>query len=755
MGGCFTHSLLIMTFNSHPFLLFSFFLSVSLSSTAQQLDSVTLNAVVIQATRTAAESPVPHNNLTEKEIAQSYHAQDVPFLLSGIPSAVETSDAGAGVGYTGLRIRGSDPTRINITLNGVPLNDSESQGVFWVNLPDLAASASEIQVQRGVGSSTNGAGSFGATVNLDLSRISNQAFTTLTNTVGSFGLRKHSVQFGTGSLAGSNFSFTGRVSNIVSDGYIDRASADLKSLHLTGNYVDDRQSIQAHLLYGREVTYQAWYGLPAQLYDESVKNTFNPAGTERRDQPHPNEVDNYQQRHHLLHYKRTLRPNLLLQLNGHYTRGFGYFEQYKAQQSLQDYQMPDRLVGDSVISTSDLIRRRWLDNHFYGATWALVGQVGSSTLTFGGAANQYLGDHFGEVIWAEQATQPLGHRYYQNDAKKNDFNVFVKSETRLNDHWSGMLDLQYRHVQYTFEGFDADLRFSPQTAALHFFNPKAGLRYRQGPHISAWLFGGVAQREPNRDDFTQSSPTSRPKAEQLYNLETGYQTGGEQWSLSANFFGMYYINQLALDGRINDVGAYIRTNVPKSYRAGLELQGQIQPHSRWNIQANLALSQNRIVEWTAYQDDWSTGLQRAIVYRNTDLAFSPNLIARGAASFQIIDQTAHQLQITLIGKYVGAQFLDNTSNTNTQLPAFGFMDVRVNYDLKAWRGLPISLIASVNNVLDARFASNGWVYRFDSPGYDPRPDDPYTRRENGDTYHQAGYFPQAGRNYLLTLSIKF
>ena len=744
-----------MTYKSQSFLFFLLFFSISWISTAQQLDSVTLNAVVIQSTRTNAQSPVPHNNLDEKEIGRSYQAQDIPFLLSGVPSVVETSDAGAGVGYTGLRIRGSDPTRINITLNGVPLNDSESQGVFWVNLPDLAASATEIQVQRGVGSSTNGAGSFGATVNLDLSKISNQPFTSLTNTIGSFGLRKHSLQFGTGALGGGKISFTGRLSQIASNGYIDRASADLRSMHLTGNYIDERQSFQAHLLYGKEVTYQAWYGLPAQLYDASIKNTFNPAGTERSDQPHPDEVDNYTQRHHLLHYKRSLGSNLLLQLNGHYTRGFGYFEQYKAQQSLQYYQMPELVLNDTLLASSDLIRRRWLDNHFYGVTWALIGQAGNTTLTVGGAANQYVGDHFGEVIWAQHATQPIGHRYYQNDAQKIDFNVFVKSETQFSEHWSGMLDLQYRQVHYEFQGFDADLTFRPQTANLHFFNPKAGLHYHNGAHQSAWLFGGVAQREPNRDDFTQSSPSSRPKPEQLYNIETGYKTGGKSWSLSANLFGMYYLNQLALDGRINDVGAYIRTNVPKSYRAGVELEGLVHPLPRWSLTANMALSQNRILEWTAYQDDWSTGLQRAIVYQNTDLAFSPNLIARAAATYQVVDQTRHQLYLTLIGKYVGGQFLDNTSNKATQLPAFGFVDLRINYDLKKWVQVPISIIGSVNNLLDARYASNGWVYRFDSPGYDPRPDDFYTRQESGETYHQAGYFPQAGRNYMATVSIKF
>jgi iron complex outermembrane receptor protein len=740
----------------HHFFLHFILLFFTASIFAQQ-DSATLQAVVIQATRTSSSSPVPHTNIKAAAIAQQQQAQDIPFLLSGVPSLVETSDAGAGVGYTGLRIRGSDPTRVNVTLNGVPFNDAESQGVFWVNMPDLASSAAEIQVQRGVGTSTNGAGAFGASVNIDLSKVSQNPFTQITNTLGSFGVRKHALQMGTGAMAGGKISFSGRLSTIHSDGYIDRATANLRALHLTGTYMDDHQSLQMHFLGGREITYQAWYGLPAQYYDGGTNTTYNVAGTERSDQPHPNEVDNYNQQHYLLHYKRNISSRLLVQLNGHYTRGFGYFEQYKANQAFNDYNLNNIPLGDTTITATDLIRRRWLDNHFYGTTWAIKYANGKTHFTFGGAASQYRGKHFGEVVWATYNPVAQGHRYYENDAVKNDANAYFQVETKHSSHFSSFFDLQLRHVNYDFLGFDNELRNVDQSANLLFFNPKAGLNYRFNARSEAYIFTGIGHREPNRDDFTQSTPNSRPKAEQLYNVETGIKTRQTNWSLSANLFGMYYRNQLVLSGRINDVGAYARTNVPTSYRTGLELEVTAQPISRLHFSGNMGLSANKAINFVEYRDNWSTGEQEPITYPKSDLAFSPNLIARAEANYDIIPANKkHALGITLSGKHVGRQFLDNTSNTNTQLPAFRFMDARLNYNLSLRQQQKIRFILAVNNVLNAKYASNGWVYRFTSPDYDPRSDDFYTRQESsGGIYHQAGYFPQAGTNWMMTVVVEF
>ncbi len=744
-------------------LLFLLCCSVFLSAqnSGSRPDSLLLRTVVIQATRTGERSPVPHTNFGAEKLAKTYQAQDVPFLLTSVPSLVESSDAGTGIGYTGMRIRGSDPTRINVTINGVPLNDAESQGVFWVDLPDLAASAAEIQVQRGVGSSTNGAGAFGATVNLDLSRVSAEPFAVVTNSLGSFSTRKHSALLGTG-LLGGKVAFTGRLSQIVSDGYVDRASANLRSYHVSGAYIDERQSLSGHILSGKEVTYQAWNGLPAQYLGIDSLRRFNTAGTERPGGAYPDEVDDYTQRHFLLHYKRLFNRGWSLQLNGHYTRGFGFYEQYKAGQTLENYNLRPVVLGDTMLTETDLVRRRWLDNHFYGGTFALRWSpmlnppqlTAPPLLLLGGALSRYEGQHFGEVIWANFGA-PKDFRYYDNDADKRDANLFGKIELHFRRGWSTFIDLQFRHVQYEFLGFDNDQNNVTQTAALPFFNPKAGVNWQFSPGWNAYTFFGVGNREPNRDDYTQSTPDSRPKAERLYDWEGGVRTTRPDWQASANLFYMRYRDQLVLDGRINDVGAYIRTNVPRSYRAGLELEASGSLFGRLQVGGNIALSKNRVPEFVEYLDNWDTGEQNAVTYRNTSLAFSPELIARGEITWNILQQPDKQtFSVSLSGKYVGKQYLDNTSNDNTALPAYFFSDLRFNYDLHEVIGRQISLIVALNNVGNARFVSNGWVYRYISEGYDDRPYNAYTRSEGNGVYHQAGFFPQAGVNVMATLVVK-
>ncbi|MCC6410588.1 MAG: TonB-dependent receptor [Saprospiraceae bacterium] len=731
-----------------PLFLFS---SQLVAQTAE--DSISLKTVVIQATRAGASSPVPHNNLSAEKLARYHQAQDVPYLLSTMPSVVENSDAGTGIGYTGLRIRGSDPTRVNVTINGVPLNDAESQGVFWVNLPDLASSASEIQVQRGVGSSTNGAGSFGATVNLDLSRISPTPFATLSQTLGSFRTSKSSLYMGSG-LLNNHFAFSARLSTVRSDGYVDRASAKLNGLHVSGAYIDDKQSFTAHLLSGKEITYQAWNGLPVQYADVDSLRTYNSAGAEKPGEPYNNEVDDYTQRHYLLHYKRLLGSGFSLQLNGHYTRGFGYFEQYKGSQDFADYALDYPVLGDSTLENTDLVRRRWLDNHFYGGTFALRrGFAEGNVLMLGGAFSRYEGRHYGEIIWAEYAI-PKDYVYYDNNAAKNDGNVFLKYDWTVNNKLSLMADMQYRFVQYNFLGYNQDLENVDQKADLHFFNPKAGYLLRLTPHWTTMGFFGVANREPNREDFTQSSPQSRPKPERLYNLELGVKTNRENWNLGLNVFGMYYRDQLVLDGKLNDVGAFTRTNVPESYRAGFELEGVWQMAQQWSMQGNATLSQNRALTFDEYIDNWDTFEQQVVEHKNTPLAFSPSWIAQAEILWMAVENNRHRFTTSLRGKYVGKQYLDNTGNEITTLPDYFTTDIRFNYDIKNIWGGELSFILSVNNLLDAGYFNNGWTYRFQSPSYDPRTDDPYARLEQGNTYNLTGLFPQAGRNIMATVLLR-
>jgi iron complex outermembrane receptor protein len=729
------------------------------------IDSALLQTVVVQSTRADAKSPVPHTNLDAEEIARRHQAQDVPYLLSDVPSLVETSDAGAGIGYTGLRIRGSDPTRINVTVNGIPLNDAESQGMYWVDLPDLAASAAEIQVQRGVGASTNGAGSFGATVNLDLSRVEPEPAAVLSSTLGSFGTQKYSAALGTGLLRG-RWAFSGRWSYVGSEGYIDRASARLQSYHVSGAYVGERQSLMAHVLSGHEVTYQAWNGVAAQYIDDPALRRFNTAGTEKPGEPYDDQVDNYTQRHHFLHYKRQFERGVSLQLNGHYTRGYGYYELYEGGADFSDFNLePWITAGGDTVGTTELVHRRWLDNHFYGATWALRWAPpvnpprlgGAPEFLLGGAWSQYLGQHFGEVIWAQQAgSAPKDFRYYDNDADKRDANIFLKIQTPLRNGLTPFVDLQFRRVDYTFLGFDNDGRNVDQSARLNFFNPKAGLTWQFHPLYAAYAFFGTAHREPNRDDYTESSPRSRPRPERLHDLETGLKAGGGAWQFNANLFWMRYRDQLALDGHINDVGSYTRINVPDSYRAGLELEASAQVGARWTFSANAAFSRNKIREFTEYRDNWDTGEQEPVLHRNTDLAFSPAAVARAEAALRILpERYRHAFTVALSGKYVGKQYLDNTSNEQAVLPGYFLSDLRLNVDLRRIVAREINLIFSVHNLLDARFSTNGWVYRYVSQGYDARPDEPYTRLEGQGVYHQAGFFPQAGRYFMGTAALRF
>lgn len=725
------------------------------SDTLQPSEWRIQQAVVIQATRASSLSAVPHVNLKAADLRRVYHAQDIPYLLASTPSLVESSDAGAGIGYTGMRIRGADPTRINVTINGVPLNDAESQAVFWVNLPDLAASAAEIQVQRGVGSSTNGAGAFGATVNIDLSQVSAEPYAELSGTLGSFNTQKFSARAGTGLIDG-RWAFSGRLSRVHSDGYIDRASADLDALHLHGVYLGDRQSVQVHVLSGRETTYQAWYGVPAQYINDPDLRTFNVAGTEKPGEPYPDESDNYRQTHYLAHYKRVLNPFLQLQLNGHYTRGKGYFEQYKADQALSDYGVPS-----GTEDTTDLIRRLWLDNHFYGATFALLWKPGDNPpllargpeFMLGGAASRYQGTHFGDVIWAEYAeTLPKDYRYYENEAQKTDANVYGKIDLHFRNRWSTMLDVQYRRVDYSFLGFDNDLNNVTQDAALHFFNPKIGVNWAATQDLQVYFFAGIGNREPNRDDYTQSTPDSRPSPERLYNGESGLRWSRGAWRASANLFYMYYRDQLVLDGRLNDVGAYIRTNVPRSYRTGLELEGSGRPAERIRLAANLSLSRNRIETFTEYRDNWDTGAQEAFTWNNTPIAYSPDLVARAEAGFMFWKKKAHQAEVSITGKFVGKQYLDNTGNENTVLPAFGYGDFRLNYDwAPTQHGQQLSVIFTVHNLFDAAYSNNGWTYRYTSQGFDETPFNPYARPEGNGVYNQTGFFAQAGRYVMATV----
>lgn len=706
-----------------------------------------LEALVVRAVRAGKRDPFAYSTVGKEELEVLNLGQDVPYLLQWTPSVVVTSDAGAGIGYTGMRIRGSDPTRINVTINGIPLNDSESQNVFWVNMPDFASSTEDIQIQRGVGTSTNGAGAFGASINLSTNTTELEPYVRLHNSAGSFNTLRNSVQFGTG-LVGKGFTFSGRLSQIRSDGYVDRASSNLRSYYLSAGYVGEKRSLRFNLFSGSEVTYQAWDGISPELAADRETRTTNLAGSQRPGEPHPNEVDDYQQTHYQLHYNEQLTRNWSLNLALHYTRGMGFFEQYRSDQSLGNYLLPEVVLGNDTIRRTDLIRRRWLDNHFYGTVYSAMYQSNDNRLqlTFGGAWNDYLGDHFGEVIWARfMSSGEQGHRYYENDARKMDFNTFVKANYQLSERVFAYGDLQYRRVDYRFEGPDNDGLVLDQQAVLDFFNPKAGVFVTLNDNREAFASVAVAHREPNRSDFTDASPSSRPGAEKLYDLELGFRQRGQAFNFELNAYYMYYRDQLVLSGRLNDVGAYTRINVPESYRAGLELSGRLNVTNSFHVQGNATLSQNRIVEFTEYVDVYDSEFnwtgQTLIDREGSDLAFSPNLIAAlelGYTFFQKPAQPGSGLEVALLNKYVGSQFLDNSSDEALRLDAYYTTDLRLRYALNpSWCDY-LHLSFLVQNVFDHLYASNGWAYRY---------------QYEGAFLQDIGLYPQATRNFLVGLNI--
>ena len=714
----------------------------------QEQDSVfikkQLKEVQVNALRATDITPVSFSNISKQELEEQNLGQDLPYLLSFTPSVVSTSDAGAGIGYTGFRVRGSDPTRINVTINGIPLNDSESHGVFWVNMPDFASSIENIQIQRGVGTSTNGAGAFGASVNLVTNKLRKKAYGSTSNTVGSYGTLKNNVEFGTG-LINNKFTIDGRLSRIESEGYIDRASSNLKSFYLSGGYYGDDEFLKLSVFSGKEITFQAWNGVPLSYLENDSLRTFNIYDYE-------NEVDNYGQTHYHLNYTKSLEENETFNLGLHYTKGEGYFEQFRTNDDLLDYGLENIIVGNDTVTTTDLIRRRWLDNDFYGAIFSYQNNTNKLDYTIGGAWNIYEGAHFGEIIWAQFASNSnIRDRYYDNDATKIDFNIYAKGLYKYNNQLTLFGDIQKRWVEYDFVGLDQNAVELDDQAKFDFLNPKFGLYYDIDKKSDLYASFAVANREPNRSDFVDSSPESRPTHETLYDTEIGYKYQNKNYTFSANAYYMIYENQLVLTGQINDVGAYTRTNINYSERLGLELEGNFKINNKLFWAANATFSKNKIPFFVEYVDNWDTWGQEVYKYEDTDIAFSPNLIWASRFNYKFNKSTNTQF----ISKYVGEQFIDNTSSDDRKLDDYLTHTIRITHDMDSKLFETVKWTFQVNNLLDLNYTNNAWIYRFVSEGYDPRPDDPYVNLNSEGSYDMAGYFPQAKRNFLLGLTLGF
>jgi len=688
--------------------------------------------VVVQATRASANAATTFKNLSKEEIAKNNLGQDLPYLLNQTPSVVVSSDAGAGVGYTGITIRGSDAQRINVTVNGIPYNDSESQSSVWVNMADFASSVDNIQIQRGVGTSTNGAGAFGASINIQTNQRIDSAYGELDNAFGSYNTWKNTVKLGTG-LINNKFSLDARLSRIKSDGYMDNASSDLKSFFVSGAWYGKKSFLRANVFSGKEKTYQAWNGVPEYMLD--TNRTYS-------EFTYKDQTDNYTQTHYQLLYSNQLTDKLLLNGALHYTRGLGYYEEYQKADSLKSYQLAPVIIGGETIETTDLVRRRWLDNYFYGFTYSLNYKPSNLlNLTLGGAYNEYEGDHYGEVIWARYSSDlNLGDRYYLNDASKRDFNAFVKGDYRVNN-FSFFGDIQYRKVDYNLSGDNRDLSVLEQEAHYNFFNPKVGLSYSFENNSNVYASVAMANKEPVRRDFTDSTPLSRPLPEKLTDIELGYRISSSTFNAGVNGYAMLYKDQLVVTGQINDIGSAVRENVDKSYRIGAELDASWQLLEDFTWRATAAFSQNKIQDYTYYTDvldeEYKWIGQEAATLKKTDIALSPNTILSNEFAYIPFDKA----EIALISKYVSRQYLDNTGSKGKSIDPFFTTDLRLRYQtpVKGLKNLGITL--KINNIFNELYETNGYTF-----GY-------YNAEGVLENFNY--YFPQATRNFLLGLNLKF
>jgi len=629
--------------------------------------------------------------------------------MNFMPSVVTTSDAGNGVGYSGIRVRGSDATRVNVTINGIPYNDSESQGTFWVNMPDFASSVESLQLQRGVGTSTNGAGAFGASLNMLTDNYAQKSNGEISNSYGSFNTRKHTVKFSTG-LMNDHFELAGRVSNLSSNGYIDRASSDLKSYFLQGTYVGKTTLIKTLVFGGKEKTYQSWNGIDYETLQKD--RTYNPSGyfvdESGQTRFYNNETDNYQQDHYQLHWSEKVSDKWNTNLAFHYTKGKGYYENYKEDADFADY----GLLPVSSVATTDLIRQKWLDNDFYGTTFSANYINNKLDFIIGGGYNKYEGDHFGKVIWARYASQSeLGDRYYEDYASKTDGNIFAKVNYLLTKRISLFGDVQLRNVHYQADSYDTGL----VNDNFNFFNPKAGLNFEINDKNKLYFSYARANREPNRTDYEGGNV----KPEKLDDFEFGWRYSTDNVKFNSNIYYMAYKDQLILTGKLDDVGNPIRANSEKSYRLGLEVDASISLSKQFIVRPNFTLSSNKNIDLELDSEDHET----------KDIAYSPSVIFGNILIYSPLDN----LHVSWLQKFVGKQFMNNIELSAAKLPDYFVTDLNIAYEIKPKSVFDsITITGLANNILDRKYVSNGYMW---------------------DVYPY--YYPQAGINFLAGLTLKF
>ena len=715
-------------------LLAVFFISNILYSQEKIIDTVqgtkqNLDEVIVKGIRAKFSSPISYSNIYKEKLKNKNLGQDLPILLNFLPSVVTTSDAGAGIGYTGIRVRGVSPQSTNITINGIPFNDPESMGTFWVNLPDFTSSIQSLQLQRGIGTSTNGSGAFGASINISTDNISQTPYAEISSSFGSFNTRKNTIKFSTGKI-NDVFEFSGRFSKIDSDGYVDRAYSDLKSYFVQGTYLKGSTLIKAISFAGHEKTYQSWYGLTMdQLKENRRQNPYT----------YENEIDNYKQDHYQLHWNEKINNFWSFNLGLNYTYGRGYFEQYREDDNIDNYGgivSSDINLNGEKTDTTDLIRRRWLDNDFYVFNSSLNFIKNKIDLTISSSYSSYVGDHFGEVIWARtfSSNGKIRDRYYEGLGEKKDLSFFTKLLYSIDEKIEFYSDLQYRNVKYNTSGTTSDLVNMVIDKSYGFFNPKIGLSYKLNPNSLLYVSYARANREPNRTDY-ESNPDIQP--ERLNDIEFGWRLRNKNMSLNLNSYFMLYDEQLVLTGEIDDVGNPKRTNSGSSYRIGLEIENRINISELFSFETNLTLSSNKnknifsMVDGALYN------------YGKTNISFSPSFVGSNA----IIYQPSEKISLSLLSKYVGKQYMGNTDQPNSILESYFVNDINITYSIKPEKIFQsVSINFLINNILNKEYISNGYYYTYD---------DTWSVPGQIKTLDGAGYYPQATRNFLAGLVFEF
>ena len=714
-----------------------------------------INEISVYSLRATDRSAVAYTNIVAEELKPRNLAQDIPFLLSLTPSFVATSEAGTGIGYTGFRIRGTDANRINMTINGIPYNDAESQTSFLVNVSDLVSSVSSIQVQRGVGTSTNGAAAFGASINMETGISQTKPYAEVSGTYGSFNTRKYTIKAGTGILD-NKLAFDARISGINSDGYIDRAFVDLKSYFVSAGYYGDKTTVKFLTFGGKEKTYLAWNGVDLdKVASEPHKytRTYNESGEYIDDdgnvQYYDNQTDNYTQLHYQLHWQQKFTPNLNLQAGLHYTDGKGYYEEYRTERKYLEYGLTQVIDNGTTLTKTDLIRQKQLDNDFYGLTFALNYTHSRFDASLGGSANRYDGAHFGKVLWVRNPADDFNPKddWYRNKGVKDDANIYLKTTAEVVENLFASVDLQYRYVRHTINGSDDkydentnEMRKIDLSKPFSFFNPKVGLNYKLNKNNSVYASFSVGNREPNRNNYTDASENERPTSERLYDTEIGYRFQSPKFSGGINLYNMQYKNQLILTGKVSEIGEALTTNIADSYRRGIELVAGVKISEQLKWDGNLTISQNKINNFTEYVDEydaaWNWTGEKTIEHNTTNISYSPNLIFNSIVSFK-----HKQFGTSLHSSYVGKQYIDNTSSNDRAINSYFVNNLALNYSVPIKFGQKIDFQLLINNLFNTQYESNGYNW--------------YTYILDGQRYNEKRYFPQAGTNFLAAATFSF